>query len=92
MTDDDPSDRRLCVECIGEPWLAGQIVKDGETAVCNYCGRTEKTETITELADRFEGMITRHFEREDDVDYRYADLSVQSDELPLEMLISVQQH
>lgn len=73
MTSNDyPSARRLCVECIGEPWLAEQIVQTGETAVCDYCGRTEKTEAIAEVAVRCEGMIERHFEREGEIDYRWA--------------------
>ena len=57
MTEDNLSDRRLCVECIGELGWRARSVKDGETAVCAYCGRTEKTEIIAELADRFEAMI-----------------------------------
>ncbi|WP_426026054.1 RES family NAD+ phosphorylase [Brevundimonas sp. TSRC1-1] len=63
MDDDELSEKRLCIACVDEPFLAGQMMKDGETAVCDYCGKTEATETIAELADRFELLFEAHFER-----------------------------
>ena len=88
MTDaDDPEDtddKRLCVQCIGDEFLTAEILKTGQTAVCGYCGKTDKTETISELADRFHDVFEEHYERAgevgwenergDPVDYLVADI------------------
>ena len=66
-------DSRLCAECVDEPYLANLIVKHGETGSCDYCDRAGPGETISELADRFEGMFQQHYEREGEIDYRWAE-------------------
>jgi hypothetical protein len=66
-------ERRLCAECIDEPYLANLIVKHGDAGICDYCEREGSTETISELADRFEAMFQQHYEREGEVDYRWAE-------------------
>jgi len=72
MTDNTETDeKRLCLDCVDEPFLANLMGKHGKTAVCDYCGRTGRTETVAQLADRFEAMFDQHFEREGEVDYRW---------------------
>jgi hypothetical protein len=67
----DEDEKRLCAQCVDEPYLSERIITEGEDGVCDYCGRQEQTETITQLADRFEAMLDAHFEREGEVDYRW---------------------
>ncbi len=84
---DDPEsteDKRLCIQCIGDEFLAAEVLRTGQPAVCGYCGKTDKTETISELADRFHGVFEEHYERAgevgwenergDPVDYLIADI------------------
>lgn len=66
LTNRDLESRRLCIACIGEPVLVAQVIKHGLMATCDYCGRTEASETLAELATCFEGMFERHFEIEND--------------------------
>jgi hypothetical protein len=66
-------ERRLCAECVDEPYLADLIVKHGEAGTCDYCDRDGSTETISQLADRFEAMFQQHYQREGEVDYRWAE-------------------
>ena len=65
MTDDA---RPVCVQCIGDEFLTAEILKTGQTAVCGYCGKTDKTETISELADRFHDVFEEHYERAGEVE------------------------
>ncbi|MCC4295871.1 hypothetical protein, partial [Brevundimonas aurantiaca] len=66
MTDaDDPEDtddKRLCVQCIGDEFLTAEILKTGQTAVCGYCGKTDKTETADsdDAASLFRFDAARH--------------------------------
>ncbi len=66
-------ERRLCAECVDEPHLADLIIKHGEAGACDYCDREGPTEAIRQLADRFEAMFQQHYEREGEVDYRWAE-------------------
>lgn len=55
--------KRLCVECLGEPFLREQIQKDGLEGVCSYCGNEGKTIALEDLADAVETAIKEHFYR-----------------------------
>lgn len=60
---EDLEAKRLCVQCIGDDFLSAEVMKTGETAVCSYCGKTDKSEPLGELADRFGAMFEEHYER-----------------------------
>lgn len=55
--------RRLCSNCVGEPFLRKQIEKDGKNSRCSYCDEEEvKTISIGEMADRIDHAFEQHFE------------------------------
>ena len=56
-------DKRICIGCIGEPFLNAEVEKSGEEAECSYCDETDKTITIGELADWFEQVFEDHYQR-----------------------------
>lgn len=62
--DDDISARRICIECIGEKYLAGQLAEVAEEqSECDYCGHDGDTVTIDDLADRISDALDRHYYR-----------------------------
>jgi hypothetical protein len=65
-SESDSSSRRLCLNCVGEPFLRGEIEAAGQEAQCYYCGIEGKTFTISQLADRVETAFAEHFERTPD--------------------------
>lgn len=56
-------DRRLCLSCIGESFLRREIERLGETRRCNYCGETEPTLSISEVADYVDTAFEQHYRR-----------------------------
>src|SRR6266851_10363126 len=66
MSDQDPSEirkRRICADCVGEPFLIAEIEKHGEIFVCFYCQSEGKTFSVEEMADRVETAFEEHFVR-----------------------------
>lgn len=55
--------RRLCADCIGEPFLKADIEKDGEDGTCHYCEEDGKTTSIGEMADEIEAAFEHHYQR-----------------------------
>ncbi|KAA0219992.1 MAG: hypothetical protein EDS66_15110 [Planctomycetota bacterium] len=41
MSEDEDDQKRICHGCVGEAYLAEQIVKGGELGTCSYCGDTQ---------------------------------------------------
>jgi hypothetical protein len=50
----------LCSQCIGEFFLRSKVEKNGDDAVCAYCGRTGKTLSIGDIADAIESAFREH--------------------------------
>ncbi|NRD63000.1 RES family NAD+ phosphorylase [Corallococcus exiguus] len=59
--DDSVETKRICADCIGEPYLKAAIVARAEIATCSYCEDEGPTETIEDLADRVELAFEGHF-------------------------------
>ncbi len=74
----DLTEKRLCIRCITEPHLISEVTASGEEAECDYCEQTEMTETLADLADRFEVMFDQHFEREGEPDFPWESPSGES--------------
>ena len=53
---------RVCHECIGDPFLADEVKKDGVRALCGYCGGTGVTVLLEDLANRIHEVLQEHFE------------------------------
>ncbi len=68
MNDDDDDDQHkyICFECVEETYLAQLIERDGKANKCAYCGQTQTTISIKELADRIETAFEDHFIRTSD--------------------------
>jgi NMD protein affecting ribosome stability and mRNA decay len=73
LTETPLEELRLCVQCIGEKYLRAKVQVAGEVAACSYCGTTAPSQTLEELAPRFEQMFEQHYVQrempEDDDDY-----------------------
>ena len=66
--------RRLCSECVREPYLRAEIEERGQAGVCFYCDGEGKTFSIEEMAEETEAAFGEHFYRTpiDPSDYDYA--------------------
>jgi hypothetical protein len=53
--------RRICGNCIGEPFLQAEVQRSREVSDCSYCGQHGPTETIEELAGRVEAAFEQHY-------------------------------
>ncbi len=56
-------EKRICSECVCEPYLQSQIEEFGAEAECDYCLRTGPTFTIEDMANRVEVAFQQHYER-----------------------------
>ena len=56
-------DRRVCAECIAEPFLRAEIQRTGADAECHYCNTGGKTWALSELANRVEVAFDQHYDR-----------------------------
>jgi len=54
--------KRVCAECVVEPYLAGVITASGDVQECDYCGNELPTMSIGEVAERFDVVIDNFFE------------------------------
>ena len=66
MHPDELKAKALCHGCIGEAFLADEVLRDGKRRTCSYCGRKAKTYTIGEMADRVEAVFKEHYVRTSD--------------------------
>jgi hypothetical protein len=60
-TDDTVGEKRICANCVGEPYLKASIKTQGEIASCSYCGNEGPTDTINGMADRVQAAFEDHF-------------------------------
>jgi hypothetical protein len=58
--------KRICHNCVGDPYLSAEIQTRGEEAECSYCGDTDRSYTIDDMADRVEAAFEKHFQRTSD--------------------------
>lgn len=63
---DELKAKHLCFICTDEDYLREEIRKQGNRALCDYCGNTRRCYTLDELADRIEQAFEQHYERTDD--------------------------
>ncbi|NOJ81606.1 RES family NAD+ phosphorylase [Myxococcus xanthus] len=61
--DDSVGTKRICADCIGEPYLKAAIEARAEIATCSYCEDEGPTEAIDDLANRVELAFESHFRR-----------------------------
>ena len=57
------TERRLCANCIGDSFLCTEVDRLGETSLCDYCGHVGSALTIRDIADRFDAIFEKHYER-----------------------------
>ena len=55
---DDFKERRICHDCVREPYLQAEIKSKGKLEQCFYCGESAETYTLKELSE----PITKAFE------------------------------
>ena len=60
---DELKSKRICSECFGEAYLSNLTDTLGSLAKCDYCGSTEQTFSINEMADQIETAFGHQFER-----------------------------
>jgi len=58
--------KRMCFACIGEQYLRGEIRGMGKRAKCSYCGKTRRSYSVGELAERIETAFEQHYVRTSD--------------------------
>jgi len=67
MANDDDIDelkaKRLCYKCVGEKYLGDEARRKGQRGKCSYCGRTVRSYTIEDVAERVETAFEQHFRR-----------------------------
>ncbi len=60
---DDLESKRVCIDCIKEPFLRAITEKARDEATCSYCNQVGATLEIGDLAERVEGAFEKHFTR-----------------------------
>ena len=61
--EDELADKRICHACVSETYLAAEVKASGDAGVCAYCGETNPSLTIEELADRIDTAFANHYTR-----------------------------
>jgi hypothetical protein len=56
----------LCLDCVGEDYLKGQIAAYGKRRKCSYCGAVRRTFSIQEMADHVDRAFEQHYQRTPD--------------------------
>lgn len=57
---------RLCHHCVGEEYLGDEVRRKGRRGQCSYCGRSARSYTLEDFADRVETAFEQHFRRTSD--------------------------
>ncbi|HEY6094543.1 MAG TPA: RES domain-containing protein [Gallionellaceae bacterium] len=58
--------KRLCHQCIGEPYLQNEVRISGHRRKCSYCGQTHNSFEIDDIASYIEKAFDQHFTRTSD--------------------------
>ncbi len=61
--EDEPAGKRICHTCIGEAYLAAEVIASGEEGECDYCGDNAPSISIDDLAERVEDAFADHYTR-----------------------------
>src|ERR1022692_4763350 len=61
----EPRERRVCFVCIMEPFLSGEIEKDGAGAICSYCGEDGNTFSVDQIAASVGSILADFYQRTD---------------------------
>ncbi|EEE36981.1 RES domain family protein [Rhodobacteraceae bacterium KLH11] len=59
-------ERRVCADCVGDPYLSQQIEDSGEKKCCSYCNEVLQTWSFFELSESIETAFDSHFIRTSD--------------------------
>lgn len=59
----DLQNRHLCQMCIGDEYLADEVGRKGKEVECSYCGETELSFSIPQLAELVEAAFDQHYRR-----------------------------
>ena len=54
---------RLCMDCIGEPFLRREVERIGERGKCHYCENDGVTASNSEVADYIDTAFDQHYRR-----------------------------
>ena len=49
--------KHVCSGCIGEPFLAREVKRQGTRHVCTYCGKRRNSVALEDLADRIHDAL-----------------------------------
>jgi len=60
---DELKEKRICIECVGDPYLKALIERARDEATCAYCEQTGATIEIGELADLVHAAFESHYVR-----------------------------
>ena len=63
MIGQDNDNKHVCFDCIGDPVLAEEVRKNGESIKCSYCEQTHQSIDLDGLADRIHEVVQEQFER-----------------------------
>ena len=61
MSDDDPTHKLICCQCVKETYLAHEIGQDGVEGKCSYCGSAQACIAVGTLADRIDTAFNHHY-------------------------------
>ena len=57
------TDKVLCYQCVGEPYLKNEIRCEGSESVCSYCGRRANAYNVSCVSKRIDQAFKDHYER-----------------------------
>jgi RES domain/HEPN/RES N-terminal domain 1 len=66
---DEPDDierlrqKAICHQCVGEPYLSGEIQANGPDLKCSYCGECRPAYELRRLGERIATAFGEHFQR-----------------------------
>jgi RES domain-containing protein len=63
FNNDDLTEKRICHECVGEPYLSDEIRQSPEAGTCAYCDEVAPSITLDDLADHIETAFKAHYIR-----------------------------
>jgi RES domain len=60
---ENDDEKRICSDCVGEPYLKAIILKSSIVGTCNYCGNSKSLISIDELSTHIELGFNDHYQR-----------------------------
>lgn len=63
---DEFGERRVCRECVSDPFLAQEIEESGAESTCSYCCEVLQTWPLPEVAESVELAFAQHYARTSD--------------------------